>query len=79
MLWLQACSRCVHCTFVSTSAHDNDIDVIHSVQHLSGPCAVEQIDVGEAEPRTIVSGLVKFVPLEEMQVGMHACRVWAHA
>jgi tRNA-binding EMAP/Myf-like protein len=31
---------------------------------------VEQIDVGEAEgPRTIVSGLVKYVPLEEMQVG----------
>ena len=29
---------------------------------------VEQIDVGEPEPRTIVSGLVKFVPVEEMQV-----------
>lgn len=30
---------------------------------------VEHIDVGEAEgPRTIVSGLVKYVPLEEMQV-----------
>ncbi|PNW88805.1 hypothetical protein CHLRE_01g046652v5 [Chlamydomonas reinhardtii] len=28
---------------------------------------VEQIDVGEPEPRTIVSGLVKFVPVEEMQ------------
>lgn len=29
---------------------------------------VEEIDVGEAEgPRTIVSGLVSFVPLEEMQ------------
>jgi tRNA-binding EMAP/Myf-like protein len=28
---------------------------------------VEQIDVGEAAPRTIVSGLVKYVPLEEMQ------------
>jgi len=28
---------------------------------------VEQIDVGEAEPRTIVSGLVKYVPLEKMQ------------
>jgi len=26
---------------------------------------VEQIDVGEAEPRTIVSGLVKYIPLEE--------------
>lgn len=31
---------------------------------------VEQIDVGDPEgPRTIVSGLVKYVPLEEMQVG----------
>jgi len=28
---------------------------------------VEQIDVGEAKPRTIVSGLVKFVPIEQMQ------------
>jgi Putative tRNA binding domain len=28
---------------------------------------VESIDVGEPEPRTIVSGLVKYVPLEEMQ------------
>lgn len=29
---------------------------------------VEEIDVGEGEPRTVVSGLVKYVPLEEMQV-----------
>lgn len=28
---------------------------------------VEEIDVGEEQPRTVVSGLVKFVPLEEMQ------------
>lgn len=28
---------------------------------------VEQIDVGEEEPRTIVSGLVKYVPLEQLQ------------
>eukprot|EP01010_Urceolus_cornutus_P005638 NODE_99_length_2471_cov_516.067300_g79_i0.p1 GENE.NODE_99_length_2471_cov_516.067300_g79_i0~~NODE_99_length_2471_cov_516.067300_g79_i0.p1 ORF type:complete len:756 (-),score=205.95 NODE_99_length_2471_cov_516.067300_g79_i0:120-2387(-) len=28
---------------------------------------LEKIDVGEAEPRTIASGLVKFVPLEKMQ------------
>ncbi|CAK7321320.1 tyrosine--tRNA ligase, cytoplasmic [Vulpes vulpes] len=28
---------------------------------------VEKIDVGEAEPRTIVSGLVQFVPKEELQ------------
>jgi len=28
---------------------------------------VEQIDVGEPEPRQVVSGLVKFIPLAEMQ------------
>lgn len=28
---------------------------------------VEKIDLGEAEPRTVVSGLAKFVPIEEMQ------------
>jgi len=28
---------------------------------------VEQIDVGEDKPRTVVSGLVKFIPIEKMQ------------
>ncbi|CAL1384493.1 unnamed protein product [Linum trigynum] len=28
---------------------------------------VEEIDVGEAEPRIVVSGLVKYIPLEDMQ------------
>lgn len=28
---------------------------------------VEKIDLGEAEPRTIVSGLVPFIPIEELQ------------
>lgn len=28
---------------------------------------VEKIDLGEEAPRTIVSGLAKFVPIEEMQ------------
>ncbi|CAL5054560.1 unnamed protein product [Urochloa decumbens] len=28
---------------------------------------VEEIDVGEEDPRTVVSGLVKYIPLEEMQ------------
>ena len=28
---------------------------------------VEQIDCGEESPRTVVSGLVKFIPVEEMQ------------
>lgn len=29
---------------------------------------VEEIDVGEDKLRTVVSGLVKYIPLEEMQV-----------
>ena len=29
---------------------------------------IEKIDVGEAEPRMVVSGLAKFVTLEELQV-----------
>jgi tRNA-binding EMAP/Myf-like protein len=29
---------------------------------------VERVDIGEPEPRTIVSGLVKYVPIEAMQV-----------
>lgn len=28
---------------------------------------VEKIDLGEVEPRTVVSGLAKFVPLEDLQ------------
>jgi len=37
---------------------------------------VEEIDVGEEAPRTVVSGLVKYIPLEEMRVGFtnhHLC------
>lgn len=30
---------------------------------------VEEIDVGESAPRTVVSGLVKHIPIEELQVG----------
>lgn len=29
---------------------------------------VEEIDVGEGQNRTVVSGLVKYIPLEDMQV-----------
>lgn len=28
---------------------------------------VEQVDVGEPQPRTVVSGLVKFIPIDQMQ------------
>jgi methionyl-tRNA synthetase len=31
---------------------------------------IEEIDVGEEAPRTVVSGLVKFIPLEEMKVAL---------
>nr|AQM56846.1 tyrosinyl-tRNA synthetase [Bombyx mori] len=48
-----------------------DIRVGHIVEVSRHPDAdalyVEKIDVGEDEPRTIVSGLVNFVPIEEMQ------------
>ena len=41
---------------------------------------VEKIDVGEGSPRTIVSGLVDFVPEEEMKViGIHmVCAMASH-
>lgn len=29
---------------------------------------VEEVDVGESEPRTICSGLVNYIPLEQLQV-----------
>lgn len=35
---------------------------------------IEQVDVGEEEPRTIISGLVQFVPVESMQVS-HFCHL----
>lgn len=28
---------------------------------------VEEADLGEEQPRTVISGLVKFIPVEEMQ------------
>ena len=33
---------------------------------------VEQVDVGEASPRTVVSGLVKHIPLDQVQY-THGC------
>lgn len=32
---------------------------------------VEQVDVGEASPRTVVSGLVKHIPLDQVQSPKH--------
>lgn len=34
---------------------------------------VEKIDLGEAEPRTVVSGLVKHVPIDEMKGARVVC------
>ena len=28
---------------------------------------IEEVDIGEDKPRTVISGLVKFIPEEEMQ------------
>ncbi|CAJ0587332.1 unnamed protein product, partial [Mesorhabditis spiculigera] len=42
--------------------------IIHCEKHPDADALyMEKIDVGEAEPRTVVSGLVKHVPLEQMQ------------
>lgn len=43
--------------------------IIEAKQHPDADSLyVEQIDVGEEKPRTIISGLVKHVPVEQMQV-----------
>ncbi|KAJ2085550.1 G4 quadruplex nucleic acid binding protein [Coemansia sp. S142-1] len=48
-----------------------DLRVGHIVDVQKHPDAdslyVEKIDVGEDEPRTVVSGLVRFIPIEQMQ------------
>ena len=42
--------------------------IIKAIKHQDADSLyVSTIDVGEAEPRTVVSGLVKYIPLEEMQ------------
>merc|ERR1719341_2035657 len=42
--------------------------ILHAEKHPDAESLyVEQIDCGEASPRTVVSGLVRFVPLEAMQ------------
>lgn len=32
---------------------------------------VEQVDVGEASPRTVVSGLMKHIPLDQVRYDLH--------
>ncbi|KAK9062551.1 hypothetical protein SSX86_019738 [Deinandra increscens subsp. villosa] len=54
---------------VTISRLDIRVGVIKEVQKHpdADSLYVEKIDVGEEQPRTVVSGLVKFIPLEEMQ------------
>ena len=57
-------------TEISVSRLDIPVGLIKKVQKHpdADSLYVEEIDVGEESPRTIVSGLVKYIPLEEMQV-----------
>ncbi|CAL9150115.1 unnamed protein product [Musa hybrid cultivar] len=56
-------------TEISVSKLDVRVGLIKKVQKHpdADSLYVEEIDVGEESPRTVVSGLVKFIPLEEMQ------------
>lgn len=61
-----------------------DLRVGHIVKADKHPDAdslyVEKIDVGEAELRTVVSGLVNHIPLDQMQVSLltfHILIIWA--
>ena len=48
---------------------------LHGLHAIKDACAsrlyVEQVDVGEDSPRTIVSGLVKYVPKDQLEVWCH--------
>nr|XP_043635554.1 probable methionine--tRNA ligase [Erigeron canadensis] len=54
---------------ITISRLDIRVGVIKEVQKHpdADSLYVEKIDVGEDQPRTVVSGLVKYIPLEEMQ------------
>ncbi|XP_074571244.1 putative methionine--tRNA ligase isoform X1 [Curcuma longa] len=56
-------------TEVSVARLDIRVGLIKNVQKHpdADSLYVEEIDVGEESPRTVVSGLVKYIPLEEMQ------------
>lgn len=56
-------------TEISVSKLDVRVGLIKKVQKHpdADSLYVEEIDVGEESPRTVVSGLVKYIPLEEMQ------------
>lgn len=54
---------------ISVSRLDIRVGLIRKAEKHSAADAlyVEEIDVGEPQPRKVVSGLVKYIPLEEMQ------------
>jgi tRNA-binding EMAP/Myf-like protein len=41
----------------------------------SFPIELFLVDVGEEKPRTVVSGLVKHIPIEKMQVGSSCLKI----
>ena len=73
-------SSIVYITLCAETSGGSDVAILLPARFLlntdppRGACSlyVEQVDVGEAEPRTIISGLVQFVPLEEMQASTAA-------
>ncbi|CAK9141428.1 unnamed protein product [Ilex paraguariensis] len=62
-------SKATDDTEISISRLDIRVGLIKKVQKHpdADSLYVEEIDVGEQQPRTVVSGLVKYIPLEEMQ------------
>ncbi|XP_047321454.1 probable methionine--tRNA ligase [Impatiens glandulifera] len=54
---------------ISMSRLDIRVGLITKAQkhHDADSLYVEEIDVGEGQPRTVVSGLVKYIPIEKMQ------------
>lgn len=66
----QAKPKAVPDAEVSIARVDIRVGLIRKVQKHpdADSLYVEEIDVGEAQCRTVVSGLVNYIPLEEMQV-----------
>jgi tyrosyl-tRNA synthetase len=56
-------------TQATIASLDVRVGKILKVEQLAGSDSLykEEIDVGEAQPRTILSGLVKYVPIDQMQ------------
>ncbi|KAE8698064.1 putative methionine--tRNA ligase [Hibiscus syriacus] len=52
---------------ISLCEEKGDVDRARRPWEIIPPGHKFEIDVGEAQPRTVVTGLVKYIPLEEMQ------------